>query len=77
MNEISGRRKAGYILGIVVGLQNIPGAFVPSGQTATGSPTGPPLESSSSIWSPGSCSPYCWRWHGGTAVVRSHGRRRC
>jgi lysylphosphatidylglycerol synthetase-like protein (DUF2156 family) len=44
MNEISGRQKAGFILGGIVGFVNIPGAFVPSGQTATGAPTGPPME---------------------------------
>jgi heme A synthase len=44
MDQISGRRKAGYILGVIVGLLNIPGAFVPSGQTDTGSPTGPPFQ---------------------------------
>lgn len=44
MNEISGRRKTGYILGLIVGLLNIPASFVPSGQTATGSPTGPPVQ---------------------------------
>lgn len=43
MNAITGRRKAGYILGIIVGLLNIPGALVPGGETASGAPTGPPL----------------------------------
>ena len=40
---ISSRRKAGLVLGIVVGLVNVPGSFVPGGETETGSPTGPPL----------------------------------
>ena len=42
MNEISGRQKAGYILGLLVGFANIPGAFVPGGETESGAPTGPP-----------------------------------
>lgn len=43
MSTITGRRKSGYILGIAVGLVNIPGMFVPGGETESGSPTGPPL----------------------------------
>jgi hypothetical protein len=44
MKEISGRQKAGYVLGLIVGFVNIPGAFVPGGETESGSPTGPPME---------------------------------
>ena len=43
-NEMSGRQKAGYVLGLVVGFANIPGVFVPGGETETGAPTGPPVE---------------------------------
>jgi hypothetical protein len=42
--KISGRQKAGYILGLIVGFTNIPGAFVPGGDTESGAPTGPPVE---------------------------------
>ena len=42
-STITPRRRAGYTLGILVGLTNIPGMFVPGGETASGSPTGPPL----------------------------------
>jgi peptidoglycan/LPS O-acetylase OafA/YrhL len=44
MNEISGRQRAGYVLGLIVGFTNIPGAFVPGGETESGAPTGPPVQ---------------------------------
>ena len=42
MDQISSRRRAGLALGIVVGLSNIPAAWIPGGETESGSPTGPP-----------------------------------
>jgi hypothetical protein len=44
MNQLSGRQRVGYILGIVVGFVNLPGAFVPGGEDSSGAPTGPPVE---------------------------------
>jgi hypothetical protein len=45
MEQISGRRKAGLVLGIVVALTNIPGAWIPpNGTTTSGEAVGPPLE---------------------------------
>ncbi len=43
MSETTGRRRTGFVLGMLVGFANIPGVFVPGGETDTGSPTGPPL----------------------------------
>jgi hypothetical protein len=43
MTELSSRQRAGYVLGMIVGFANLPGAFVPGGEDGSGSPTGPPV----------------------------------
>lgn len=43
MNGISARQHAGLVLGIIVGLVNIPAAFIPGGNNDAGDPTGPPV----------------------------------
>ena len=44
MNRMSGRRRAGFVLGMILGLLNVLPIGGPTGDSESGAPLGPPLE---------------------------------
>ncbi|MFP5346111.1 MAG: hypothetical protein ACLGIA_03660 [Actinomycetes bacterium] len=43
MNHMSGRRRAGFVLGMILGLSNLVSIVGPSGEAESGAPAGPPM----------------------------------